>query len=219
MRKITVILAEDHTIVRKGIRSLLDNEADIEVIGEAENGREAIEKVEQLSPDIILMDSTMPILNGLEATRQIGKRFPEVKVLVLTMHTNEEYIFQFLQVGASGYLVKQSAPNELVAAIRAVFQGDYYLSPSISKTVIEEYVRQAKAVGREDSYETLTDREREVLQLITEGYSNREVAEQLHISVKTVGVHRINLMHKLNIHNMTELTKYAIRKGIISLDQ
>jgi two-component system response regulator NreC len=219
MRKITVILAEDHTIVRKGIRSLLDNEADIEVIGEAENGREAIEKVEQLSPDIILMDSTMPILNGLEATRQIGKRFPEVKVLVLTMHTNEEYIFQFLQVGASGYLVKQSAPNELVAAIHAVFQGDYYLSPSISKTVIEEYVRQAKAAGSEDSYETLTDREREVLQLITEGYSNREVAEQLHISVKTVGVHRINLMHKLNIHNMTELTKYAIRKGIISLDQ
>jgi two-component system response regulator NreC len=219
MRKITVILAEDHTIVRKGIRSLLDNEVDIEVIGEAENGREAIEKVEQLSPDIILMDSTMPILNGLEATRQIGKRFPEVKVLVLTMHTNEEYIFQFLQVGASGYLVKQSAPNELVAAIHAVFQGDYYLSPSISKTVIEEYVRQAKAAGSEDSYETLTDREREVLQLITEGYSNREVAEQLHISVKTVGVHRINLMHKLNIHNMTELTKYAIRKGIISLDQ
>ena len=219
MHKITVLLAEDHTIVRKGIRSLLDAEPDLEVVGEAENGREALEKVEQLSPDIVLMDSTMPILNGLEATRQVRKRFPDVKVLVLTMHTNEEYILQFLQVGASGYLVKQTAPQELVSAIQAVHRGDCFLSPSISKTVIEEYVRQAKAAGTEDSYEKLTDREREVLQLITEGFSNREVAEQLHISVKTVGVHRINLMHKLNIHNMTELTKYALRKGVISLDQ
>jgi two-component system response regulator NreC len=218
MSRIKVLLADDHTIVRKGLRSLLDSEATIEVVGEAEDGREAIEKVEQLSPDIVVMDSTMPILNGLEATRHIVKRFPQVKVLVLTMHTNEEYIFQFLQAGAAGYLVKQAAPTELVSAIQAVQRGDYFLSPAISKTVVEEYIKQAKAIDREDGFEQLTDREREVLQLIVEGFSNREIAERLHISLKTAGVHRINLMHKLNIHNVTELTKYAIRKGVISLE-
>ena len=218
MTKIKVLLAEDHTIVRKGIRSLLDGEANIEVVGEAEDGREAIEKVEQLSPDIVLMDNTMPILNGLEATRQIKKRFPEIKVLILTMHTNEEYIFQFLRAGASGYLVKQTAPTELVSAIEAVYRGDSFLSPSISKTIIEEFVRQTDATGQWDSYEALTDREREVLQLLAEGFSSKEISDHLHISVKTVGVHKINLMHKLNLHSQSELTKYAIRKGIISLD-
>ncbi|MCL4296782.1 MAG: response regulator transcription factor [Anaerolineae bacterium] len=218
MPKIKILLADDHTIVRKGIRSLLDSETDIEVVGEAEDGREAVEKVERLSPDIVLMDSTMPILNGLEATRQISKRFPHVKVLVLTMHTNEEYIFQFLQAGAAGYLVKQAAPKELVSAIEAVHRGDYFLSPAISKTMIEEYIRHVKTINKDDPYEQLTDREREVLQLIVEGFSNREIAERLHISLKTAGVHRINLMHKLNIHNVTELTKFAIRKGIISLE-
>ena len=219
MNRIKVLLADDHTIVRKGIRSLLDNEANIEVVGEAENGREAVEKVGQLSPNIVLMDSTMPLLNGLEATRQIEKRYPNVKVLILTMHTNEEYIFQFLQAGAAGYLVKQSAPQDLVSAIMAITQGDCFLSPSISRTVIEELIRHNKPDAAEDSYNTLTDREREVLQLIVEGFSNKEIGEQLHISLKTVGVHRINLMHKLNVHNVTELTKYAIRKGIISLEQ
>ncbi len=218
MTKIRVLLAEDHTIVRKGIRSLLDDQANIEVIGEAEDGREAIEKVEELSPDIILMDNTMPILNGLEATRQIKKRFPEVKILILTMHTNEEYIFQFLRAGASGYLVKQTAPTELVPAIEAVCRGDSFLSPSISRTIIDEFVRQAEATGKWDSYDSLTDREREVLQLLAEGFSSKEIADHLHISVKTVGVHKINLMHKLNLHSQSELTKYAIRKGIISLD-
>lgn len=218
MHPIKILLADDHTIVRKGIRSLLDGEADIEVVGEAENGREVLEKVEKLLPDIVLMDSTMPVLNGLEATRQIAKRFPQVKVLVLTMHTNEEYILQFLQAGAAGYLVKQSAPQELMSAIQAVYRGDCFLSPAISRTIVEEYVRQAKVTDKEDRYDQLTDREREVLQLIVEGFSNREIAERLHISLKTAGVHRINLMHKLNIHNLTELTKFAIRKGIISLE-
>lgn len=218
MHPIKILLADDHTIVRKGIRSLLDGEADIEVVDEAENGREVLEKVEKLLPDIVLMDSTMPVLNGLEATRQITKRFPQVKVLVLTMHTNEEYILQFLQAGASGYLVKQSAPQELVSAIQAVHRGDYFLSPAISRTIVEEYIRQAKISDKEDRYDQLTDREREVLQLIVEGFSNREIAERLNISLKTAGVHRINLMHKLNIHNLTELTKFAIRKGIISLE-
>jgi DNA-binding NarL/FixJ family response regulator len=218
MHPIKILLADDHTIVRKGIRSLLDGEADIEVVDEAENGREVLEKVEKLLPDIVLMDSTMPVLNGLEATRQLTKRFPQVKVLVLTMHTNEEYILQFLQAGAAGYLVKQSAPQELVSAIQAVHRGDIFLSPAISRTIVEEYIRQAKISDKEDRYDQLTDREREVLQLIVEGFSNREIAERLNISLKTAGVHRINLMHKLNIHNLTELTKFAIRKGIISLE-
>lgn len=219
MSVIKVLLAEDHTIVRKGIRSLLDDEADIQVVGEADNGREAIAKVEELQPDIVLMDHTMPILNGLEATRQIVKRFPRVRVLILTMHTNEEYIFEFLQAGASGYLVKQTAPTELVTAIHAVYQGDSFLSPSISKTVISGFVRQSEAIGKDDGYDTLTDREHEILQLLTEGYSTKEVAEQLHISVKTVATHKVHIMEKLNIHSMTELVKYAIRKGVISLDQ
>lgn len=217
-KKVRVLLAEDHTIVRKGIRLLLDAEPDVEVVGEAENGREAVEKAEQLHPDIVLMDHTMPILNGLEATRQLRARLPAVKVLILTMHTNEAYIFEYLQAGAVGYLVKQSAPTDLIAAITAIQQGQSYLSPAISKTVIEEYVRQGEASGK-GAPDTLTAREREVLQLIAEGHSNREIAAQLHISVKTVGVHRVNLMQKLDLHSPTELTKYAIRKGIISVEQ
>jgi DNA-binding NarL/FixJ family response regulator len=219
MPKIKVLLAEDHTIVRKGLTSLLAGEADIEVVGEAEDGQEAVEKVEQLGPDVVLMDNTMPVLNGLEATRQIKKRFPEIKVLVLTMHTTEEYIQQFLQAGASGYLIKKTAPKELVTAIHAVYRGDSYLSPSISNVIIEGYLHQAAATASEDSYEKLTDRERQVLQMITEGVSNREIAERLHLSVKTVNNHRMNLMDKLNIHNTAKLVKYAIRKGVISLDE
>ena len=220
MTMIRVLLAEDHTIVRKGIRSLLDAEATIEVVGEAENGREAVEKAEALLPDIVIMDHTMPLLNGLEATRQIRERLPDVKVLIVTMHTNEEYIFEFLQAGAMGYLVKQSAPTDLVTALGAIAQDQFYLSPAISKSVVEEYLRQGVASGRSVApSQLLTMREREVLQLIAEGYSNREIADQLHISVKTVGVHRLNIMQKLDLHSPTELTKYAIRKGIISLEQ
>ena len=217
MTPITVLLAEDHTIVRKGIRSLLDAESDIDVVAEAENGRDAVEKAEQIHPDIVVMDHSMPILNGLEAMRQIHQRQPDIKVLILTMHTNEEYVFQFLQAGAAGYLVKQSAPGELVAAIRAVFQGQSFLSPSISKAVIDEYVRQAGATAITDSLDTLTPREREVLQLMAEGYTMREIGEQLHISIKTAGVHRTNILQKLHLTSMTDLTRYAIRKSIISL--
>jgi two-component system response regulator NreC len=215
---VRVLLAEDHTIVRKGLRSLLDGEAGIEVIGEAEDGREAVEKVQQLLPDVVLMDIAMPGLNGLEATRQIKKRFPEVQVLILTMHANEEYIFQILRAGASGYVVKQAAPTELISAIWAAYRGDSFLSPSISKTIIQEYIRQAEAMAEKDSYDKLTNREREVLQLIAEGRSNREIAGLLHISVKTVETHRANLMDKLDIHSTAELTQYAIQKGMISTD-
>ena len=216
---VRVLLAEDHTIVRKGLRSLLNGEAGIEMIGEAEDGREAVEKVQQLLPDVVLMDITMPSLTGLEATRQIKKRFPEVKVVILTVHANEEYIFQILRAGASGYLVKQAAPTELLSAIQAAYRGESFLSPSISRKVIEEYIQQAEATAEKDSYDQLTDREREVLQLIAEGHSNREIAELLHISVKTVETHRAHLMDKLDIHSTAKLTQYAIRKGVIRADQ
>jgi DNA-binding NarL/FixJ family response regulator len=183
---IKVLLAEDHTIVRKGIRSLLDEETNIEVVGEAENGRDAIAKTEELLPDVVLMDYTMPILNGLEATRQIKKRFPDVKIVILTMHADEEYIFQFLQAGASGYLVKQTALKVQVSAIQAVYQGESYLSPSVSRVVIEEFLRQTLSEQPEDSYEKLTDREREVFQLIAEGSASKGIADQLHISLRTL---------------------------------
>lgn len=218
MTKISVLLAEDHTIVRKGIRSLLDEEPEIEVVGEAENGREAVAKAEELHPDIVVMDHTMPLLNGLEATRQIRKLLPQTQILILTMHTNEQYVFQFLQAGAAGYLVKQTAPTDLVTAIRAIHSGDSFLSPSITKTMIEEFVRSGEASAKAAPDTALTDREREVLQLIAEGFTNQEIGQQLSISVKTVGVHRLNLMQKLDLHNLADLTKYAIRMGIIGLD-
>jgi DNA-binding NarL/FixJ family response regulator len=214
---VRVLLAEDHTIVRKGLRALLADEPDIEVIAEAEDGREAVQMAQQSLPDLVLMDLSMPGLNGLEATRQIKRRAPEVKVLVLTRHANEEYVFQILRAGASGYVVKSAAPAELVSAIRAVYRGDSFLSPAISRTVIEEYVRQAEAMVQ-DSYEQLTDREREVLQLIAEGHSSREIAERLTLSEKTVRTHRANLMDKLDLHSTAELTQYAIRKGLVCLD-
>lgn len=215
MNAIRVILAEDHTIVRKGLRSLLEGEEDIEVIGEAGDGKEAITLVEQKKPDIVVMDIGMPELNGLEATRRIKKRFPETKVLILTMHTNEEYVFEILQAGASGYIVKKAAPTELVSALRAVKRGESFLSPSISKKVIDEYLQRAGEAKRRGAFELLTDREREVLQLIAEGNSTRGIAGRLFISTKTVETHRSNLMEKLDLHGTADLTRYAIRMGIV----
>jgi two-component system response regulator NreC len=212
---IRVLLAEDHTLFRKGLRSLLDTEAGIEVVGEAENGREALEKVQQLHPDIVLMDISMPELNGLEATYQIKQQFPEINVLILTMHADEEYVFQILRAGASGYVLKHAEPSELVMAIQATARGGSFLSPSISRTVIERYIQQAEAMTEEDSYELLTPREREVLQLIAEGHSTRDIAERLCISVKTVETHRAHVIEKLDLHSTAELVKYAIRKGVV----
>lgn len=215
MTRIKVVLADDHTIVRKGLRSLLDGEMDMDVIGEAGDGREAIELVAQLKPHIVVMDIGMPVLNGLEATRRILKKNPETKVLILTMHTNEEYVFEILRAGASGYIVKKAAPTELVSAIRAIKQGGSFLSPSISKRVIDEYVLRAGEEIKEDAFKLLTNREREVLQLIAEGYSTREISEKLFVSVKTVEAHRSNLMKKLDLHGTADLTRYAVRRGIV----
>jgi DNA-binding NarL/FixJ family response regulator len=218
MVNIRVLLAENHTIVRKGLRALLDEETDIEVIGEAEDGREAVDQVERLAPDVVLMDITMPSLNGVEATRQIKAQHPKVQVLGLTRHENEEYIYQLLRAGASGYVVKQAAPAELVEAIRTAFRGDTYLSPSINPSVVEAYIRQANAMVKKGPEERLTPREREVLQLVAEGRTNREIAQVLSISVKTVEHHRANLTNKLGLYSAAELTQYAIRMGMIDVD-
>ncbi|MEM7114677.1 MAG: response regulator transcription factor [Chloroflexota bacterium] len=218
MNPIRIVLAEDHIIVRKGIYSLLTQQPDMEVVGEASTGYEAVALAESTEADIILMDINMPELNGLEATRQIRRLQPSVKVLVLTMYSNEEYVLQLLQAGAAGYVVKQSIPAELITAIRAVHEGNTFLSPLIAKGVIDAYLHHAPAAEQGDNYSKLTDREREVLQLLVEGFGVREIAVKLFISTKTVGVHRANLMEKLEVNNMVDLVKYALRKGVIRLE-
>lgn len=218
MSKIRVLLTDDHTIVRKGLLSLLLDQEDIEVVGEAEDGRDALKQTEQLQPDVVVMDITMPLLNGLEATRQIKRYWPHIKVVILTVHTNEEYIFQILEAGASGYVVKDAAPGELLLAIHAASEGETFLSPSISQTVIQEYIAHAQPALREGGLNALTEREREILQLLAEGHATRDIAEMLVISVKTVETHRSNLMRKLDVDNLADLTKYAVRKGVTSLE-
>lgn len=218
MRKITVLLADDHTIVRKGLLSLLVDQVDIEVVGEAQDGRDALKQIERFQPDVVVMDITMPLLNGLEATRQIKHYWPHIQVVILTIHTTEEYIFQILEAGASGYVVKQAAPQELIMAIQAAYVGETFLSPSISRTVIQEYISHTQITAPKDSFSSLTAREREILQLLAEGCATRDIAELLVISVKTVETHRANLKRKLGIDNLADLTKYAVRKGVIPLE-
>ena len=213
MGKIKVLLAEDHTIVREGIRSLLESQQDIEVVGEAENGLDAVRKTQKLQPDVVIMDISMPKLNGIDATRLIKKRVPSTKVLVLTVHEQEEYAVEILKAGASGYLVKKTAMSELVAAIRAVNQGLSFLSPSVSKMMLDKYIKGAKRVSIKK--EAITTRERQVLQLIAEGYTNKEIAKILFLSIRTVEKHRANIMNKLNIHDVAGLTRYAIERGLI----
>ncbi len=215
MNKIRVFLADDHLILREGIRSLLEKVPDIEMVGEASEGGEAIAKVEQLVPDVVLMDITMPGLNGLEATREIKQKNPQVKVLILTMHETDQYLSRMLQAGASGYVVKTTTTSELISAIRAVHQGDVYLYPSIARMLVEDYLQKVKTGEEKTSYEGLTSREREILALIAEDKKNKEIADLLGISVRTVQAHRTNLMDKIGAHDRTELVKYAIRKGII----
>ncbi|MEW6263714.1 MAG: response regulator transcription factor [Thermodesulfobacteriota bacterium] len=219
MDKIRVLLAEDHTIVRKGLRSILEKEAGLEVIGEAEDGREAVNKAEALHPDVVVMDIAMPGFNGLEATRRLKKDFPGMKIIILTVHANEEYVFQTLQAGASGYLVKSAAPTDLISAIHAALKGESYLSPSISRTVIDEYIRRTTEMTEgEAPFARLTRREREVLQLIAESRTNKEIANLLFISIKTVETHKAHLKEKLNLKNTAELIRYAITNGLIIKD-
>ena len=217
MKKIRVLLAEDHTIVRQGFSSLLKSEPDIEVVGEASDGLEAIELAKKLIPDVVLMDIAMKNLNGIEATRKIKKLFPHMKVLALTMYDNEEWIFQILKAGASGYLIKDSAITDLNSALRAIYQGDSYLSPSISKKVIDDYIRKAEMSEKSGVDDLLSGREKEILQLIAEGQSVTKIASLLCISKKTVEAHKTHIMEKLNIHDKVGLIKYAIRKGLTRL--
>jgi len=216
MNPITVLLAEDHTIVREGLLALLKLESDIKVIGQAENGRQAVALVESLCPDVIVMDIAMPLLNGLEATRQILHAAPKTKVLVLSAHSDDAYVEQVMALGAAGYLIKQTASDMLAMAIREVCAGKPFFSSSISKRLYH-HQRKAKAMGDLPKKETphLTSREMEVLQLIAEGKANKETADELNISIKTVEKHRQKVMEKLNIHDTASLTRYAISAGII----
>lgn len=216
MDKIRILLADDHAIVREGIRALLNEQPDMAVVGEVEDGRWAVHLADELRPNVVLMDIAMPLLNGLEATRQIKRDHPEINVLVLTMHDNEEYVRQMLAAGASGYVLKHAAANELVNAIRAVHHGEAVLSPAVTRVLIEDYLRQS-GTKREPAPDDLTPREAEVLQLIAEGYTSKKIAELLSLSVKTVQAHRASLMQKLNVHDRGDLIKYAIQKKIIEI--
>jgi DNA-binding NarL/FixJ family response regulator len=216
MAKIKVLIVDDHAILREGIRALLSLYPDIEVVGEAEDGLQAISLTRQLGPDIVLTDIAMPGLGGLEATVEIRKQSPNSRVVILTQHDDSEYIFPILKAGASGYVLKKAVGTELVAAIRAVYRGESFLYPSVATAVIEGYL--ARGDDAESSYDRLSDREKQVLKLIAEGHTNKEIAEMLSLSVKTVLAHRANLMEKLDIHNRTELVKYAIRKGLVTVN-
>jgi len=214
---VKILLVDDHKIVRDGLRTLIDREAGIEVIGEADNGRSAVEITKKLKPDIVIMDITMPDMNGIDATHQIRDQVPSARVIALSMHADRRLVSGMLEAGASAYLLKDCAFEEVARAIKAVRSNHTYLSPEIADIVVERYVN--KASTEESSVFTrLTPREREILQLIAEGVSTREIAERLHISRKTVETHRANIMEKLCIHNMTELVKYAIREGLTTLE-
>jgi DNA-binding NarL/FixJ family response regulator len=223
MSPIRVILADDHALVRGGIRALLNTLPDVEVIAEANDGREALSLIEIHQPDIVLMDIAMSGMNGLEATLHAARDFPNVRVIILSMHTNEEYVLQALKAGAAGYLLKDAGTSELELAIKAVARGETYLSPPVSKHVISEYVRRVSSSSEEEeasgpSLNKLTLRQREILQLIAEGHTTQDIAHVLNLSVKTVETHRMQLMERLDIHDIAGLVRFAIRSGLVSLD-
>ena len=217
MKKIKVLIADDHTLVRDGIRALLVLAADIEVVGEAATGKEALEQVKELRPDVVLMDLMMPMMSGLDATRRIRREFPETKVLALTQYDDSEYVIPVIEAGARGFITKMAAFAELASAIQAVSKGDSYLSPSAAAALVEECQQKTTEDGRKDPYHQLTDREKEVLKLVVEGHTAREIADLLVVSPKTVEWYKTSLMNKLDIHNKTDLIKFAIRKALITL--
>lgn len=216
MSRIRVLLVDDHGLVREGIRMILEREKDLEVVGEADDGRQAVASLEKVTPDVILMDLTMPNLNGFEAIFQIKKRHPQAKILVLTVHTNEEYVYKSLKAGAVGYLVKDSAVSELVGAVRAVAGGKSYISPSVSKGVLDRLTSPEEMAKEESPYERLTPREREILQLIGEGMNYHEIADFLSVSYKTVENHRAHIVDKLGIRERAQLVRYALEQGLVS---
>jgi len=218
MNVIRILLVDDHAVVRAGLHMLLSADPELEIVGEAENGMQGLHMARDLVPDVVLMDISMPDMNGIEATRRIKKLCPDVAVLALTMHEDDQYFFEMLAAGASGYVPKRAAPNDLIAAIHAVQNGGVFLFPSVARLLVSDYLHRVEQEGQAGRpFDNLTDREREVLTLIAQGLSNQEIADELTISVKTVNRHRENIMAKLNLHNRVELVRYALEKGLIDL--
>jgi two-component system response regulator NreC len=213
-----VLLADDHPIMRAGIRLLLENESDIDIVGEADNGLKAVEMTQSLRPDVVIMDISMPDLDGFEATRRICQSCPNTRVLVLTMYDSEEHFFEILKAGAVGYVPKKAAPTDLISALRSVYAGGVFIYPTVARSLVNDYLRRAEGGSEQESLGGLTDRERQVLRMIAEGRSNKEIADALVLSVKTVERHRANIMEKLGLHSRTALVKYAIRKGLVDVD-
>ena len=216
MRKTRVLLADDHQLMRSGVRLMLEREAELAVVGEAADGREAVALAKSLKPEVVVMDIGMPNLNGIEAARQMTEENPQLAIVIVSMHSDESYVLRALKAGARGYLLKDSAQADLIKAVHAVAGGKSFFSPAVSKLLLDDYVRKLKRSGTEDAYDLLTPREREVLQLIAEGKSNKDIANLLNLSVYTVESHRANLMEKLNLKGLPELILYAVRKGIIA---
>lgn len=216
MKQIRILLADDHNVMRRGLRLLLESQPEFTVVGEAADGGEAVKQAETASPDVVVLDIAMPNLSGIEAAQRMIALRPGIAVVILSMHSDEGYVLRALKAGAKGYLLKDSAEGDLIDAIKAVSQGKTFFSPEISRMLVEDYVREIRTRGVEDSYELLTGREREILQLIAEGKSNKEVAARLNLSLYTVETHRRNLQDKLNLHSVAELILYAVRKRVIS---
>ncbi len=215
MGRVRILLADDHTLVRQGLRKLLEERPDWEVIAEAGDGREAVRLAEQHKPDVAILDVAMPLLNGIEATRQITRRVPGTRVLVLSMHADEAYVTQILQAGATGYLLKDSADVDLLKAVGEAARGKSFFSPAIAKVMLDDYVRQLADKGVTDRYEALSEREREIFQLIAEARTNKEIAALLNVSPSTVETHRAHIMEKLDLHSAAEIVLYAVRRGVI----
>jgi DNA-binding NarL/FixJ family response regulator len=216
MGRLKLLLGDDHTLVRHGLRKILEERQEWEVVAEAEDGRTAVKKALAINPDVAILDIGMPQLNGIDATRQIVNKAPDVKVLILSMHADESYVVRALHAGAKGYLLKDSAAKDLLRAVAAVAEGQSFFSPAVSQMMLDDYVRRVATGTGADRYETLSDREREVFQLVAEGRSNKEVAELLSISAATVETHRARILQKLDVHNAAELVLYAVRRGVIS---
>ena len=216
VKQIRILLADDHNVMRKGLRLLLESESDFTVVGEAADGRQAVAKAEETKPDVAVLDIAMPNLSGIEAAQRIISECPHTAVVILSMHSDEGYVLRALKAGAKGYLLKDSAEGDLIAAIRIVCQGKTFFSPEISKMLVEDYIREIRTRGVDDSYELLTSREREILQLSAEGRTNKEIAAALNLSPYTVETHRRNLLEKLDLHSAAELILYAVRKRVIS---
>ena len=216
MPDINLLLVDDHQVVRTGLRMLLEGQPDLKIVGEADSGSQALEKARMLSPDVVVMDITLPDISGIEATRRLKEALPEIAVVALTIHEDEQYFFEMLQAGASGYVPKRAAPEDLIASIRAAFAGEIYIYPSLAKALVADFLVRSAQDTEKASLDGLTSREQEVLSLLAEGLSNDEIGESLQISRHTVARHRENLMRKLALHSRSELVKYAIRKGIIA---